>query len=318
MGLATGGQMETVNINVFGKDLKVQKAMDMARSFSMLKSPVLIKGESGVGKKTLGRFIHENSNRSSGAFLIVDCAKEPKEVSNAVLGYRNEETGKFYRGVLEAGNGGTVVFSNIDALEENFQKRISTIFGELEDYDLDIRIIATTTTNLSKLVGAAKFYRKLYDFVSHNCIDIPPLRERVSDLKMIARYFAAQRIDGKSFEISDEAMKKITSHYWIHNIHELKEVIDSSVDGNSDGMISEINLDVTHGNNGSVSQSEQPEGIRLMSLKEAEQILIKKALLHTSENRTQAAKILGVSIRTLRNKINEYRRTGSSYFVNLK
>ena len=137
--------MEAVNINVFGKDLKVQKAMDMAKSFSMLKSPILIKGESGVGKKTLGRFIHENSNRRKGAFLIVNCAQDPKVVSNSILGYRNEETGKFYRGVLEAGNGGTVVFANIDALEEEFQKRITTIFNELEDYDLDIRIIATTT-----------------------------------------------------------------------------------------------------------------------------------------------------------------------------
>ena len=310
--------MEAVNINVFGKDLKIQKAMDMAKNFSASKFPVLIKGESGVGKKTLGRYIHENSSRRNGAFLTVDCSRGSKEVSNIILGYRNEETGKFYRGVLEAGNGGTVVFSNIDSLEEEFQKRITTIFNELEDYDLDIRIVATTTKNLSKLVGAAKFYRKLYDFIGHNCIVIPPLRERVSDLKMIARHFASERMDGKSFEISDEAMKKITSHYWIHNIHELKEVIESSVNNNPCGMISEINLDIIENKNDGMSQQDQAEGIRLMSLKEAEQILIKKALLHTSENRTQSAKILGVSIRTLRNKINEYRRSGSSYFVNLK
>ena len=144
------------------------------------------------------------------------------------------------------------------------------------------------------------------------------MRERVGDLKMIARHFASRRVDGQSFKISEEAMKKIISHYWIHNIHELKEVIESSVDTNSDGMINEINLDIVEGGNAELAKAEQGEGIRLMSLKEAEQILIKKALLHTSENRTQAAKILGVSIRTLRNKINEYRKCGSSYFVNLK
>ena len=310
--------METVNIDVFGKDLKVQKAMEMAKSFAVITDPILIVGESGVGKKTLGQFIHENSSRRDGPFLTVDCSRNPEEVSNAILGYRNEETGKFYRGVLEAGNGGTVVFSNIDALVEKFQKRISTIFEELEDYDLDIRIITTTTRNLTKLVGTAKFYRKLYDFIGHYCIAIPPLRERVSDLKMIAKHFASQRRDGKSFEISDAAMKKITSHYWIHNINELREVIDSSVENNSNGLISEIRLEPGEDGDIGMPLSERPEEIKLMSLKEAEQILIKKALLHTSENRTQAAKILGVSIRTLRNKINEYRGSGCSYFVNLK
>ena len=311
--------METVNIDVFGKDLKVRKAMEMARGFSMLKDPVLITGESGVGKRTLGRFIHEGSGRRNKPFLTVDCSKSPTEVSNEILGYRNEETGKFYRGVLEAGNGGTIVFANIDALEEKFQRRITTIFEELDDYDIDIRIVATTTKNLSRLVAAAKFYKKLCDFVSCRCVAIPPLRERVADLEMLARYFASQRVDGKSFEISEGAMKKITSHYWIHNINELKEVIDSSVENNSERVISEINLDFVENKNvKSSSRSEQVEGIRLMSLKEAEQILIKKALLHTSENRTQAARILGVSIRTLRNKINEYRESGCSYFVSLK
>ena len=310
--------METVNINVFGKDLKIQKAMDMARNFSVHREPVLITGESGVGKKTLGRFIHENSDRRGKPFLTVDCSKDATDVSNAILGYRNEETGKFFRGVLEAGNGGTVVFANIDALEENFQKRIATIFYELDDYDLDIRIIATTTRNLSKLVGAAKFYKKIHDFFGRYSVAIPPLRERVSDLKMIAAHFASQRGDGKSFEISEEAMMKITSHCWIHNINELKEVIDSSIKNNSGRVISEINLDASNNHDMDMLQTDQTEGIRLMSLKEAEQILIKKALLHTSENRTQAAKILGVSIRTLRNKINEYRSAGSSYFVNLK
>ena len=311
--------METVNIDVFGKDLKVKKAMDMAKEFSSLKTPVLIIGESGVGKKTLGRYIHENSSRRDKPFLVVDCNQEPTAVSNSVLGYRNEETGKFYRGVLEAGNGGTVVFANVDKIEEEFQKRMSTIFRELEDYGIDIRIVATTTKNLSKLVGAAKFYRGLHDFLGGKCIALPPLRERVADLKMIARYFASERMDGKSFEISEDAMSKIISHYWIHNIHELKEVIDSSVVNNSGRLISDINLDTAENKDDEMScSSEQPEGIRLMSLKEAEKILIKKALLHTSENRTQAAKILGVSIRTLRNKINEYRSSGNSFFVNLK
>ena len=170
--------METVNLDFFGKDAKILKALSTAKNVSVTKAPVLISGEAGVGKRTLGLFIHQNSSRCDGPLVTVDCSQDAKEVENNILGYRDEETGKFHKGALESANGGTVVFSNVDGLEDNFQKRLHSILNELTDYDIDIRLISTTTKNLSKLVGSGRFYRGLYTAISSNSINLTPLRNK--------------------------------------------------------------------------------------------------------------------------------------------
>ena len=310
--------MERVNVELFGIDPKIQKAVSTAKNVSVTKAPVLVVGETGLGKKTLARFIHNNSNRATKDISYVDCSGTAQEVENQILGHREEDSGRFVKGVLESCNGGTVVFANIDGLEDEFQKKLHKILNELSDYDIDVRIVATTTKNLSKLVGSGRFYRGLYTLVSHNSITLTPLRERVNDLETIARFFLNEfsEVEGMAFE--QNAINKILSHYWTHNIHELKTVIENSVKNSSGSFLTEEDLEMGEKKSVSMINDDDSEGIRLMSLKEAEKLLIKKALIHTSENRTQAAKILGVSIRTLRNKINEYRGSGSVYFVNLR
>jgi len=309
--------METVNVELFGRDPKVQKAVNIAANVSVTKAPVLVTGEAGVGKRTLTRFIHENSSRAEKPYEIVDCSSEAKTVENLILGWRDEE-GRFNKGVLEKANSGTVVFANIDGLDDEFQKKLHKIITELEDYDIDVRIVATTTKNLSKLVGSGRFYRGLYTLVSNNTIALTPLRERAHDLEMMTRYFINECSEGRAIDIDQTALDKILSHYWTHNVQELKAVIESSVANCEGPTLTETDLEIGEKKAVNMISEDDNEGIRLMSLKEAEKLLIKKALIHTSENRTQAAKILGVSIRTLRNKINEYRQGGNSYFVNLR
>ena len=113
-------------------------------------------------------------------------------------------------------------------------------------------------------------------------------------------------------------MNKISNFYWAHNVAELKNVIEGSMSNVQNGQIDVNAVELGEKKAEAQTQEADEDGFRLMSLKEAERLLIKKALIHTSENRTQAAKILGVSIRTLRNKINEYRTDGNNYFVNLR
>lgn len=309
--------MNTVNLELFGQDPKIQKAVAVAKNVSVTKASVLITGEAGVGKRELAQYIHENSNREGNYFGIVDCSQDTQAVENAILGHRDDETGRFNRGILETANKGTVVFVNIDGLEDAFQKKLHKILNELEDYDLDIRILATTTKNLSKLVGAGRFYRGLYTMFSNNSINLTPLRERVGDLEAIARYFVNEFAED-SMEIDQDAMDKILSHYWTHNVQELRTVLEGSIANCTDGKLTQEHLQIGEKKAVNMISEDDGEGIRLMSLKEAEKLLIKKALVHTSENRTQAAKILGVSIRTLRNKINEYRNAGNAFFVNLR
>ena len=310
--------METVNVELFGKDPKIQKAISIAGNVAVTKAPVLIVGEVGVGKRTLALYIHQNSTRGEGPLMHVDCSQGPQQVENEILGYRDEESGRFNRGVLESANGGTVVFANIDGLEDEFQKRLHKIITELDDYDIDVRIIATTTKNLSKLVGSGRFYRGLYTHISNNSVSLTPLRERVGDLEMLAKHFAVRTAEESDVHFDENAMDKILSHYWTHNVQELRTVIENSASNCESGKITEEDLEIGEKKAVNMINDDDSEGVRLMSLKEAEKLLIKKALVHTSENRTQAAKILGVSIRTLRNKINEYRNTGSAYFVNLR
>lgn len=310
--------MNTLTAEYFGQDPKIVKALKVASNVAVTKAPVLVVGEAGIGKKTLAQFIHENSTRANKPFITVDCSGETLQVENEILGYRDAESGRFVKGALENANGGTVVLVNIDGLQDEFQKKFHKILGELEDYDIDLRLIATTTKNLSKLVGAGRFYRGLYTAISSNSITLTPLRERVGDLEMIARNIITTTLEGKVVAVEESAMQKIISHYWTHNVKELKAVIESTLANFEGETVSEELLEIGEKKAVNVISEDDSEGIRLMSLKEAERLLIKKALVHTSENRTQAAKILGVSIRTLRNKINEYRNDGNSYFVNLR
>lgn len=312
--------MNTIKVELFGNDPKIQRAVQTAKNVAVTKATVLISGEAGLGKRTLARYIHQLSNRSEKPLQIIDCSADDQAVENNILGYREDETGRFVKGALEASNGGTVVFSNVDGLSEDFQKRLHKILTELEDYDINIRIIATTCKNLSKLVGSGRFYRGLYTYISSNSINLIPLRERENDLASISDFYVNYfgEIQGKTVSIDESARDKITSHYWTHNVQELKAVIEATVNSLEGEVISETNLQIGEKKTVNMSNDSDSEGIRLMSLKEAEKLLIKKALIHTSENRTQAAKILGVSIRTLRNKINEYRNGGSVYFVNLR
>ncbi|MBD66416.1 MAG: hypothetical protein CME62_14490 [Halobacteriovoraceae bacterium] len=307
-------------VRLIGNHPKFIKAIDFANNVAVTKAPVLVVGESGSGKKSICQLVHAKSARAEHTILTVDCSQDATKVENEILGFRDAE-GKFNKGVLEKANRGSVILSNIHALDEKFQKRLYQILQELSDYDLDVRIMATTSKNLSKYVGAGRFYRALYTYFSGSQITLIPLRERGADIEVLANHFAneyAAANEQQAVEFTEEARTKISTFYWAHNVAELKSVIESSVANSQDGKIDLNAIEIGEKKAETVANDIDEDGMRLMSLKEAERLLIKKALIHTSENRTQAAKILGVSIRTLRNKINEYRGEGNNYFVNLR
>lgn len=308
-------------LTLVGNHPKFNHALETARNVAVTKTPVLISGEAGSGKKAMGAYIHNNSARKNARLEIVDCNHDASMVEKIVLGYRDDETGRFNRGVLELANGGTVIFANIDALDESFQKRLYTILQELPDYELDVRVLATTSKNLSKLVGAGKFSRALFTYFGGASIDVVALRERGTDVELIARHFIseyAQETEAGELTLHEEAARKLSDYNWGNNLSELKSFIRKTL-GSMEGSILDLEAIENGERKVEFSSSEIDEdGLKLMSLKEAEKLLIKKALVFTSENRTQAAKILGVSIRTLRNKINEYRTEGAVYFVNLR
>lgn len=313
--------MLSQGFSLVGSHPKFNQAMESARNIAVTKTPVLISGEIGSGKKALASYIHQNSARKGNKLEVVECNQEMEAVEKAVLGFRDSATGKFNRGVLEVANGGTVIFANIDALSENFQKRLYNILQELPDYELDVRIIATSSKNLSKLVGAGKFSRALYTYFSGAQIDLISLRERGSDVELIAKHFMeeySRETDGGAIELSEEAARKLSDYNWSQNLTELRSFIRKTLSKMEGSTLDLTAIEQSERKVEFISGEVDEDGVKLMSLKDAERLLIKKALVFTSENRTQAAKILGVSIRTLRNKINEYRSEGTTYFVNLR
>jgi two-component system, response regulator FlrC len=313
--------MLSQGLTLVGTHPKFNTALEMARNMAITKTPILISGEAGSGKKALGAYIHQNSSRKDARLEVVDCSLDVATVEKIVLGYRDDESGRFNRGVLELANGGSVIFANINALDENFQKRLYTILQELSDYDLDVRLLATSSKNLSKLVAAGKFSRALFSYFSGAQIDLVSLRERGTDVELIARHFIneyAQETSAGDVNLCSEAARKLLSYDWNHNLHELRSFIRKTL-SNMDGTTLDLAaIEKGERKTETVANEVDEDGVKLMSLKDAEKLLIKKALVFTSENRTQAAKILGVSIRTLRNKINEYRGEGAAYFVNLR
>lgn len=309
--------MSNVNLELFGRDPKVTKVVQTANNLAVTKAPVLIVGEQGVGKRMLARYVHERSSRANKGIEFVDCAENPQNVENAILGHRDEESSRFVKGALEKANGGTVVFCNVDSLDETLQKRLHQIFSELGDYDIDVRIVCTTTKNLSKLVGSGRFYRGFYTFIAGNQLFIPPLRERQEDLQLIINHYFSKH-SGQEIKFTDDAMNRLLKHYWASNLTEVSDVSLKTLKDLEGTLVTEDDLSISEKRSTLTTQEENREDINLMSLKDAERLLIQKALVHTSENRTQAAKILGVSIRTLRNKINEYRTEGAPYFMGLR
>jgi len=303
-----------------GNHPKFKKSLELARNVAVTKTPVLVTGEAGTGKKTLGQYIHLNSVRKNGSVEVVDCSAETAEVERRVLGFR-EADGRFQRGVLEVANGGTVIFAHIDALDETFQKRLYTILQELPDYELDVRVLATTTKNLSKLVGAGKFSRALLTYFGGAQIHLLPLRERGTDVELIASSIVQEWCSENGIEslaMCEEASARLNEQQWNLNVTELRSSVRSAAAQATTGLIDLSCFQSGEKRAEGMGLETDEDGVKLMSLREAEKLLIKKALVFTAENRTQAARILGVSIRTLRNKINEYRSEGSQYFVNLR
>lgn len=316
--------MKNVSTELFGKDKRIVHSLELANSYSKLETPVLLTGENGTGKRTLCMHIHEKSTRCNGPLLLVDCNENIKIVEDKILGHKNADSGRFNKGVLEKAHNGSVILANVDALEENFQKKLYKILLDLPDYDLNVRIMATTTKQLSKLVGIGKFYRALYIFLSGHQINILSLRDRKEDIVYLANMYLEKLCFEYSKPLrsfSQGCIQKLENYFWENNVEELIQSLKDNLINSTD------QTNVFNSENfllGSKAQIALPtagnteENLQLMSLRDAEKLLIKKALVHTSENRTQAAKILGVSIRTLRNKINEYRNDGSNFFVNLR
>jgi DNA-binding NtrC family response regulator len=307
--------------SIITADRKMKDLLTLCERVASSRAPVLIRGESGTGKELFARHLHSHGPRCRGPFVAVNCASLPESLLESELfGHeRGAFTGAFARkiGKFELADRGTILLDEITEMNPYLQAKILRVLQENEvdrvggqqPVPVDVRVIATTNREVEESIEKGDFREDLYYRLNVITIKVPPLRERVEDIEVLARAFLKSFSEnyGKPMDgISEEAMAWLRIQEWRGNVRELKNTIERGVLMAFQRVLSLSDL----------APCDLPEplpgapvaGSSSFCLREAEKGLIFKALEKTEGNRTQAARILGISIRTLRNKLNEYKQ----------
>ena len=304
------------------KSRKMKDLLATARRIAASPATVLIQGESGTGKELLARYIHAHSERASQTFVAMNCAALPENLAESELfGYkRGAFTGaqKDRRGKFELSHGGTLLLDEISEMQLPLQAKLLRVLQEKEidliggnkPLAVDVRCIATSNLQLDTLVAQGKFREDLYYRLCVIPLIIPPLRERVEDIPILVEFFLGKHShkDRKSeTRIAPGAMEKMINWPWPGNVRELENAVQRAV-LLCDGPVIGTQALLLEGAHCPSTQSESNKLVG-MTVKDLERKLIGQTLVHVNQNRTHAAKMLGISIRTLRNKLREYQNS---------
>jgi two-component system response regulator FlrC len=311
---------------IITQDPKFSRTLEQAGQVAMSTATVLIEAESGTGKELLARMLHSKSPRSSGPFIAVNCAALPENLLESELfgfergaftGANASKPGKF-----ELANGGTLLLDEIGEMAPILQAKLLRVLQEKEvdriggknPVEIDVRVIATTNRDLQELVRNEEFREDLYYRLNVVRLTIPPLRERCADIPLLVDFFCKRY--GKNFgrqgiRISSEALDSLTHHQWPGNVRELENMIQRAVTLCAGSVIKPEDLFLPEVQSFPPIQAGNPRPAELgltagVTMREMERQLICRTLEDTGGNRTRAAKCLGISLRTLRNKLNEF------------
>lgn len=310
-------------------DPKMKRVYETAESVAVSRASILITGESGTGKELLARFIHAKSPRAHRRLVALNCAAVPEGLLESELfGFeRGAFTGADQRkpGKFEQAHESTFLLDEISEMPLILQAKLLRVLqeGEVErlggqaPIKVNVRIVSTTNRSLEKMVREGEFREDLYYRLNVIPLQIPALRARPLDIEMMARHFVETSCSENGVPLkllSAEALLKLKDYRWPGNVRELLNVIERSV-LLSHGQSIDADQILLPENDASPAPGPGPLAAG-MTVSEAERLLIMKTLEFTGQNRTRAAEMLGISIRTLRNKLNEYK--GYSYEADLR
>lgn len=297
---------------IVAESKSMKRILEIAREIAKTDITVLITGESGVGKEVIARYIHNNSNRAKNPFVAINCAAITETLLEAELfghekgaftGATERKAGKF-----ELADRGTILLDEISEMAFRLQAKLLRVIQEKEvdrvggtkPVKVDVRIIATTNRDLAEEVRKGNFREDLFYRINVFPLRIPPLRERQEDIIPLAEFFVRRLSNkiSKNLYLSSDMKRYLLERDWRGNVRELENFIYRMAVLSQDGNLRPSEEEMVI--------SEENKSIKAGKLKDAERELILDALKKTGGNRTKAAKILGISVRTLRNKINEY------------
>jgi two-component system response regulator FlrC len=288
--------------------------LEQAAQAAKTNATILVQAESGTGKELLARWVHKNSSNHNGPFVAVNCAALPENLLESELfGYeKGAFTGAntFKPGKFELAQNGTILLDEIGEMAPLLQAKLLRVLQEQEvdrigakrPVPIKVRVIATTNKDLRKLIARGQFREDLFFRLNVVPLRIPPLRERKDDIAALTQYFM-QKHGGTNGEQPDNQTVELLQRYgWPGNVRELENIVHRSF-----ALRGRLNVTPADLFDQSV---ETPDTAGLQagqSVGEMERKLIMTTLEQTNGNRTHAAKLLGISLRTLRNKLREYR-----------
>jgi two-component system response regulator FlrC len=295
----------------------------VAKKIAASNATVFIQGESGTGKEVFARFIHHNSGRRNKPFVAINCAALPENLLESEL-FGHEKgafTGalKAKEGKFELASTGTILLDEVTEIPVHLQAKLLRVLQESEvdriggkhPVRVDVRVIATTNLEMDRALQDGRFRKDLYYRLNVIPLKIPPLRERKEDIAPLCSFFIDKynRLHGCAVEgVDPEADRMLQAYAWPGNVRELENVIQRAVLLTADRFLTPQCL-IFDRDEASAPPEElgNVDRLDIMPIAEMEKKLIHKALESVSGNRTRAAEILGISVRTLRNKLNEYR-----------
>ena len=319
------------------RDAGMQAVLRLADQVAASEASILITGESGVGKEVMARYVHGKSRRADKAFISVNCAAIPENLLESEL-FGHEKgafTGATARriGKFEEADGGTLLLDEISEMDARLQAKLLRAIQEREidrvggsrPVRVDIRIIATSNRDLIQAVRAGTFREDLLYRLNVVNLKLPALRERPDDILALAAFFAKKYAAANAVPerpLGEAARRRLLSHPWPGNVRELENAMHRAVLLSSGAEVDAESIRLPDGaslqgppasetaNRAAMAADAATRAFVGRTVADVEQQLILDTLTHCFGNRTHAANILGISIRTLRNKLKEYGDAG--------
>ena len=311
---------------IIGATPKMVDIYKKVAKIARIESPVLVVGESGSGKELVARALHANSERKSAPFIVINCGALPETLLESEL--YGHERGSFTgatgarKGLLESASGGTLFLDEISETSLAFQVKLLRVIqeheirrvGSNETVKVDIRLVAATNRDLREMVRTNRFREDLFHRLNVFTVALPPLRERIPDIPLLASYFLKvfSEKHGKTVRLSADAVEAMKRYSWPGNVRELRNMLERVITFNDTGVIQVDELEFgDSGEAGEEVAAVAPAGVSGNSLDQMEKDHIIKVLKETGGNKKKAAEILGISVRTLHNRLTEFAKEKS-------
>ncbi len=306
-----------------GKSKQMRTIYEQIEVVADSSAPVLLQGESGTGKELIAQAIHNYSNRENKPFIRTNCAAIPETLFESTL--FGHEKGAFThaiktkKGLFEEAQDGTLLLDEISEIPISMQAKLLRVLQEEEitrvggakDIPINVRVIATTNRDVRKMIQEDNFRSDLYFRLNVFPIKVPPLRNRPGDIPILINHFIKKFKEKYNYDrkdISQEVIDVLTNKKWPGNVRQLENLMERAI--LYSGKNEKLKLKHFDMESHPINLDEDKVNDDFITIDEMEKRLILRTLKQTDNNRTKAAKILGVSVRTIRNKLNQYKEEG--------